>query len=380
MSERRWHPSAQKEEEEKNHTAEMAGRTEQGESERPALAKQHQPKEKRRAAHKSEVSSHDVPSGTDGESASTSSTAEKRKRRKKREPRPESVIIFRTEKKENGDENVQEQSGRAEVEDVCLESAGETRHFPPALVPGAPWDRADGHYVTLTGTITRGKKKGQLVDIHLSLTEKELLELGCGPPPQAPVTGSGGGGGTNAPTTMPAQTHGVQRNKCHSRCRCGLNHGPHASLWSLLCLPFAFVASLVVAFYYGTITWYNVFLVYNEQRTFWHKVTLCPLLMLLYPLLIAVTSLSLAAYAAVAQLSWSFTAWWGAVSDPEKGFFGWLCSHLGLEECAPYSIVELIESGAAPPGHGGGGGGDDSDVDRGAVRRPFAQGIQMSSV
>uniref|UniRef100_S4RHY9 Transmembrane protein 169b n=1 Tax=Petromyzon marinus TaxID=7757 RepID=S4RHY9_PETMA len=321
----------------------MAGRAEQGESERPALAKQHQPKEKRRAAHKSEVSSRDVPSGTDGESASTSSTAEKRKRRKKREPRPESVIIFRTEEKENGDENVQEQSGRAEVEDVCLESAGETRHFPPALVPGAPWDRADGHYVTLTGTITRGKKKGQLVDIHLSLTEKELLE-----------------------TTTPAQTHGVERNRCHSRCRCGLNHGPHASLWSLLCLPFAFVASLVVAFYYGTITWYNVFLVYNEQRTFWHKVTLCPLLMLLYPLLIAVTSLSLAAYAAVAQLSWSFTAWWGAVSDPEKGFFGWLCSHLGLEECAPYSIVELIESGAAPSGHGG-GGGDDSDVDSGAV-------------
>uniref|UniRef100_A0A8C4WY83 Transmembrane protein 169b n=1 Tax=Eptatretus burgeri TaxID=7764 RepID=A0A8C4WY83_EPTBU len=209
----------------------------------------------------------------------------------------------------------------------------------PSLLPksneriGVQTDLGDGRFVTLTGTITRGKKKGHLVDIHLSLTEKELLELSGQDEAE--------GGGPGQPLT---------EDHSPSRCHCGLARGPHVVAWSVLCAPFVFAVALVVAFYYGTITWYNVFLVYNEQRTFWHKVTLCPLLMLFYPPLIMAASIALALHAVTSQFTCTFALWWQAARDPEKGFFGWLCSHLGLEECAPYSIVELLDSQSLPTG------------------------------
>ncbi len=59
--------------------------------------------------------------------------------------------------------------------------------------------------------------------------------------------------------------------------------GSHVVLWSLSCAPVVFVLSFITLFYYGTLTWYNIFLVYNEERTFCHKITVCPFLIIFYP-------------------------------------------------------------------------------------------------
>lgn len=125
----------------------------------------------------------------------------------------------------------------------------------------------DSRYVTLTGTITRGKKKGQMVDIHVTLTDKELQEL--------------------AKSKEPPKEDVPEKKK---KCDVGLDRGPHIVLWTIICLPIIFVVSFVVSFYYGTITWYNIFLVYNEERTFWHKITFCPFLIIFYPIIIMVVS------------------------------------------------------------------------------------------
>ncbi|XP_040084482.1 transmembrane protein 169 [Oryx dammah] len=238
-----------------------------------------------------------------------------RRKKKRKESRPESIIIYRSES-----ETLDEEPGGSEGGDQPKEEEGDD--FLDCPVDDGVWNvPVDSCYVTLTGTITRGKKKGQMVDIHVTLTEKELQEL------------------TKPKASSRGMTPGGRR-----ACQLGADRGPHVVLWTLVCLPVVFLLSFVVSFYYGTITWYNIFLVYNEERTFWHKISCCPCLILFYPVLIMAMASSLGLYAAVVQLSWSWEAWWQAARDMEKGFCGWLCSKLGLEDCSPYSIVELLES------------------------------------
>lgn len=238
-----------------------------------------------------------------------------RRKKKKKESRPESIIIYRSES-----ETLDEEPGESEGGDQPKEEEGDD--FIDYPMDDGVWNvPVDSRYVTLTGTITRGKKKGQMVDIHVTLTEKELQEL------------------TKPKASSRETTPGGRK-----ACQLGADRGPHVVLWTLVCLPVVFLLSFVVSFYYGTITWYNIFLVYNEERTFWHKISCCPCLILCYPVLIMAMASSLGLYAAVVQLSWSWEAWWQAARDMEKGFCGWLCSKLGLEDCSPYSIVELLES------------------------------------
>lgn len=182
----------------------------------------------------------------------------------------------------------------------------------------------DSRYVTLTGTITRGKKKGQMVDIHVTLTERELQEM------------------ARSKERLDAECDA--REGSSRSCGFGLSQGPHVVLWSLSCVPVVFVLSFITSFYYGTLTWYNIFLVYNEERTFCHKITVCPFLIIFYPVLIVALSLSLGLYSALVQVSWAFSEWWLSVRDLEKGFCGWACGKLGLEDCSPYSVVELLDS------------------------------------
>uniref|UniRef100_A0A1B6H8X2 Transmembrane protein 169 n=1 Tax=Homalodisca liturata TaxID=320908 RepID=A0A1B6H8X2_9HEMI len=169
--------------------------------------------------------------------------------------------------------------------------------------------------LTMTGTIKRGKKAGQNLDIRLNMSREELELLDA---------------------NIAAKTQ-------QSWLNCGLTTGPHVFVWSLLCFPFAVIVSALYSFYMGTLMWYNVFTYITEEANIVWRILLSPFLILFYPLFILMCTVCLGMYAGFVQISWFFDNWQKEITDLEKGFYGWLCSKIRLEDCSPYEVIVLTD-------------------------------------
>lgn len=174
------------------------------------------------------------------------------------------------------------------------------------------------NYLTMTGTIKRGKKKGQSFDLQLNISRDELEKINA----------------------AAMKIEAKKKNKC---CRCSLNTGLHIFLLSLICLPFVTLISGIYSFYIGTITWYNVFNYMHEEKSIIMRLLMSPILVASYPIYIVVCSFGLGLYAGFIQISLQFSSWCNEMADIEKGFYGWLCSFLHLSDCSPYEVVILTD-------------------------------------
>lgn len=175
-------------------------------------------------------------------------------------------------------------------------------------------------YLTMTGTVKRGRKKGQSVDLQLNISRDELEKI-------------------NAAVVAVEQIH-QERSDC---CVCSTTTGMHILLFSIVCLPFVAAYTSIYSFYIGTLTWYNIFNYFNEEKSYLHKLFMSPLLILTYPIGICVCTIGLGIYAGIVQLSLSLQRWHNEITDIEKGFYGWLCSFLHLSDCSPYEVVILTD-------------------------------------
>lgn len=180
------------------------------------------------------------------------------------------------------------------------------------------------NYATMTGTIKRGKKKGQSVDLQLNMSIDELEKI-------------------NSAALMIQQEYENSSETNKSCCSCSLTSGMHILLLSLISLPFVILVTSVYAFYIGTITWYNMFTYFNEEKTYLHKLIMSPVLVLTYPVAILLCTIGLAIYSGIVQINMKFAKWSNEIADIEKGFFGWLCSFLHLSDCSPYEVVILTD-------------------------------------
>uniref|UniRef100_A0A182K0T0 Transmembrane protein 169 n=1 Tax=Anopheles christyi TaxID=43041 RepID=A0A182K0T0_9DIPT len=191
------------------------------------------------------------------------------------------------------------------------------------------------NYLTMTGTIKRGRKKGQSIDVQLNISREELEQI----------------------SKQALAVHGESIRSDQSCCT--LRTGVHILLLSLICLPFVTLTTGIYSFYMGTVTWYNMFTYFNEERSYCHKLLMSPLLILAYPLGIALCTVGLALYAGIRQISFHFRAWLNEIADIEKGFYGWLCSFLHLSDCSPYEVVILTD--ICPANNSPGGTTDRAD-------------------
>lgn len=168
------------------------------------------------------------------------------------------------------------------------------------------------NYLTMSGTIRKGKKKSQNVDVILKMSREELEIL------EAKMT-----------------------DEKKNNWQCEIRVGIHILIWSIICIPFSFLISTAHSFGLGTLTWYNIFTLFSEEKSVGWRILVSPFLILFYPFIIVLLSIGLGVYAAVKQISWVWDSWLKEISDFEKGFYGWLCNALDLSECSPYEVVVL---------------------------------------
>lgn len=181
----------------------------------------------------------------------------------------------------------------------------------------------DDRQLTLTGTIKRGKQKGHSMDLQLNISRDELEKI------------------NNAALKMHRASDPMVGKK--SCCHCSLTSGMHILLLSLLSMPFVIIISAIYSFYIGTITWYNMFTYFQEERTYLHKIIMSPILVLAYPIAILLCTIGLGIYSGIAQITTTFARWSNEIFDVEKGFYGWLCSQLHLSDCSPYEVIILSD-------------------------------------
>lgn len=182
-------------------------------------------------------------------------------------------------------------------------------------------NRSPDKYLTMTGTIKRGKKKGQSLDVQLNISRDELEKI-------------------NNTALMIQQERDESKKSC---CMCSLTSGLHILLLSILSLPFVVIITSIYSFYMGTLTWYNMFNYFNEEKSYLHKLVMSPLLVIGYPIGILLCTVGLAIYSGIVQISTRFVNWSNEIADIEKGFYGWLCNFLHLSDCSPYEVVILTE-------------------------------------
>ena len=179
--------------------------------------------------------------------------------------------------------------------------------------------------VTMTGTIKRSKSlkrdRTEIVEVQVRLSTAEIRKL-------------------TEEDKLKRSSLFREKNTDQKR-KVSLRKGPHVTIWTLFCMPWIFIIAACVNFYYGSVTWYNIYLYITEEAKIWKRIIFAPILVLSFPFLIVSSSLSLASYSSIVQLSWFFPHWYKEVSDLEKGFHNWLCSIIDLPECSPRQIVIL---------------------------------------
>lgn len=205
----------------------------------------------------------------------------------------------------------------------------DSRNASPLNSMAGPLERNNSteyadNYLTLTGTIKRGRKKGQAVDLQLNMSREELEKI-------------------NAAALLIQQAHDLSNEQNNGCCGCSLTSGMHILLLSLISFPFVLLITCIYTFYIGTLTWYNMFTYFNEEKSCLYKFLMCPLLIMAYPFGIVLCTIGLSVYSAFVQINMKFAKWTNEIADIEKGFYGWLCSFLHLSDCSPYETVILTD-------------------------------------